>query len=109
MMCSAKDMMEMAGSKVLCLFLSGCLLGLLYNPEDGGSAFFKNFGKLLQGYSVTLQKMVLFIVPAGRISDLLSRGPLSVELGPDLVPLWTHRRPIILISAFHSPELVNLK
>jgi hypothetical protein len=23
--------------------------------------------------------------------------------------LWTHRRPIILISAFHSPELVNLK
>jgi hypothetical protein len=71
--------MELAGSKVLCLFLAGCLLGLLFDPEDGWSTFLKHFSKLLQVYSIGSQKKVLFIVTAGRISNVLRREPLSVE------------------------------
>jgi hypothetical protein len=50
------------------LLLSGLLLGLLFNPEDGSSTFFEMTVQLgLRG--VTSQRIVLFMVTAVRTSN----------------------------------------
>jgi hypothetical protein len=40
------------------LVLTGLLLGLLFDPEDGGNTFLRNVGEILL-YGVTSQKAVL--------------------------------------------------
>jgi hypothetical protein len=42
--CQARNQKEAAGKE------SGLLLGLLFNPEDEGSMFLRNFGELLPDY-----------------------------------------------------------
>jgi hypothetical protein len=50
---------------------AACLVGLLIDPEDGGSMFFRNFGKLLQDYKPShatiqyalLDLQVMYAVP----------------------------------------------
>jgi hypothetical protein len=36
-----------------CLLLAECLLGLLFNPEDGGNTFLQNISELLQSCTVS--------------------------------------------------------
>jgi hypothetical protein len=46
------------------------LLGILFDPEDGGSIFFINVSGLLPDYMVLIsQKIVLFAVNAVRTSS----------------------------------------
>jgi hypothetical protein len=39
-----------------------CLLALLFDPEDGGSMFFQNIGKLLAAYIATHPRSILYTV-----------------------------------------------
>jgi hypothetical protein len=41
---------------------AACLVGFLFNPEDGGSMFLQHVTKHLQDYSVTSQDSTLFIL-----------------------------------------------
>jgi hypothetical protein len=68
-----------------CLLLSGYLLGVLVDPEDGGSKFFRNFVELLPHYMVShsdslhsdrceiLKSNITHLFEAGRSLDKIIR------------------------------------
>jgi hypothetical protein len=37
------------------------LLGFIFDPEDGGRMFLRNFSSLSAGYGITFEKLALFI------------------------------------------------
>jgi hypothetical protein len=58
------------GSQAYHLLLARFLVGLLFDPEDGGITLFSDFGGLVHNYSALyLQMAVLFIVTALRNSN----------------------------------------
>jgi hypothetical protein len=54
---------------LISLLPAGCLLGLLFRPEDGGNLFLRNIGSVSQDSTAVLQKMELFIATAVRTSN----------------------------------------
>jgi hypothetical protein len=68
------------------LLLVGCLLGLLFNPEDGGNMFLKNAIELLSYYTAAHSIIVVFILTGLSTSDPscfagLKLGTQRMDLG----------------------------
>jgi hypothetical protein len=66
-------------SKASCLLLDGCLLELLFAPEDGGSMFLRNISKLLLDYTASHTERYYSSVFIKYCSTFLSRRLLFNE------------------------------